>query len=69
MRLDAMNDEIEQLYKDGRDLDARNLESRADALARRMFREVPVSAEESAAMQAEMDRWEAHEELGNWRTG
>lgn len=38
-RLEAMNVEIERLYKEGRDFEAHNLEARADALARRMFRE------------------------------
>lgn len=40
LQLRRMNHEIEALYRDGRDLDAHNLETRADALARRYFRAV-----------------------------
>jgi hypothetical protein len=37
-RLDAMNAEIERLYREGRDDEARKVEQRANALARRMVR-------------------------------
>jgi hypothetical protein len=37
-RLIAMNNEVERLYREGRDHDARVLERRADALARRIWR-------------------------------
>ena len=37
-RLRTMNEKIERLYREGEDHEARKLEQRADALARRIFR-------------------------------